>query len=180
MKKLFRFAQFMSYVATIVIAVLLSVIVIKQYVLSPSELTGFRSPPSNGNFQRPPEISPVGRPLPLENINWKENKKTLVLFISTTCRYCTESAPFYQRLVKENRGNVKLVAVFPQPVEEAIEYLSSNSVEIPDVRNASLMSLGLRGTPTLLLVDENGVVSEYWRGKLTPAREANVLSKLSS
>lgn len=185
MKKTFRKVQFLANIATIVIAVLLSFVVVKQYF--------FTSDPLNRSWQRagsspslpvptrPVPESPVGKTIPLENVNWKENKRTLVLYASTNCKYCTESSPFYQRLVKEMPTNgVSLVAVLPQSVEEAKAYLNANDVNIPQVLNSSLDSIGVRGTPTLLLIDENGVISEYWRGKLSPDKEAEVLGKLSS
>lgn len=185
-KTLFRRTQFLSYIATIVIAVLLSLMVVKQYF--------FASEPSNKFSQRvisssttlpetrrPVPESPVGKTITLENINWKENKKTLVLYVSTTCRYCTESSSFYQRLVQENSARgVPIVAVMPQPIEEATAYLKANNVNIWQVYNSSLESIGVRATPTLLLVDENGVVVESWRGKLAENKEAEVISKLSS
>ena len=120
--------------------------------------------------------------MPLENVDWKNNKKTLVLYVSTNCRFCNESSPFYQRLVEKyaDGKNLKLVAVLPQTVDEAKEHLKSLGVNINDVYNAQLRSIGVTATPTLLLVDESGIVSEMWRGKLSNDKETEVLNKLSS
>lgn len=176
----------MSYVATMVIAILLSFIVVKQYLVSTPQQAVADIPVqrvANASQQvitRPPQENLVGKSVPLD-LNWKDNKKTLVLYISTICRYCTESAPFYQRLVAENsRNGVNLVAVFPQSIEEAKEYLQTHNVNIDQVYNNSLNSISVRATPTLMLVDENGVVTDFWRGKLTADREAEVMAKLSS
>lgn len=186
MKRIFRRVQFLANIATVVIALLLSFIVVKQYIFSGSESSN-SSPQqhavnsSQQSALRPnADVTPLGKTVPLENINWKENKKTLVLYLSTSCRYCTESKPFYQRLVKESSAKgIKLVAVLPQPVEEAKDYLKQNEINITDVRNSSLNSIGVRATPNLLLVDDNGVVSNHWRGKLSAEKENEVMAKLS-
>lgn len=159
----------------------------KQYVLSPplaisnNAANTVRSIDQSANRTTPTRSSPVGKNLPLENVNWKENKKTLVFYISTTCHFCNESVPFYQKLIKENSKNgITLVAVLPQEIYEAKRYLKSENLEIQRVYNASFESVGITGTPTLLLVDSEGVVSDLWRGKLSPDKESDVLSKLSS
>lgn len=40
--------------------------------------------------------------------------------------------------------------------------------------------LEVRGTPTLILVDESGVAVDVWKGKLPPDAEERVLSKLKA
>lgn len=187
MKKIFRMAQFMSHVATVLIAILLSVLIFRQSDIGSAEKvrTGVPQPTKVSEVNSAPNaaspVSPLGKALPLENIDWKANQKTLVIYLSTTCKYCKESIPFYQRLVKENADkSVKLIAVFSQPEKEAKEYLKANSIGITDVQNASLASVGVRGTPSILLVNGEGVVSEYWRGRLQADKESEVLAKLTS
>ncbi|MGI8641505.1 MAG: peroxiredoxin family protein [Pyrinomonadaceae bacterium] len=190
MRKTYRTSQFLSNIATVVIAILLCVITVKLFFpTSPTvNIAGMPGPnnvPGNSTSSvttAPPQITPIGKAMPLENIDWKNNKKTLVLYIATTCRFCNESSPFYKRLVEKyaDDKNVKLVAVLPQTVNEAKEHLKSLGVNINDVYNAQLRSIGVTATPTLLLVNDSGVVSEMWRGKLTTDKETEVLNKLSS
>ena len=179
MKKIFRTAQFLSYLATIVIAITLPMLVPRSEAPSPkAALEETRESPVQPNRA----ASPVGKPVSLEGVNWKENRRTLILYLSTQCRYCHESSPFYQRLVAMNTKNkdLKLVAVLSQPVDDAVKYLKSNSIGIEQVYNGSLVNIGVRSTPTLLLVNEEGVVSDFWRGKLTPEKEEEVMKKISS
>ena len=102
--------------------------------------------------------------------------RTLVLAISTRCHFCTESAPFFKKIEKERASDLKLVAVLPQPVEEARKYLEGEGVQVDEVRQASLQSIGVAGTPTLLLVDGRGRISDVWRGKLQPVDEEKVIA----
>lgn len=189
MRKTYRRLQFLSNIATVVIAVLLCVITIKlffptQPTINVANLPKSNPVTSNSNPRstNATQITPIGKTVPLENVDWKGSKKTLVLYLSTTCRYCNESSPFYKRLVEKysDDKNVKLIAVLPQSVDVAKEHLKSLGVNINDVYNSQLTSIGVSATPTLLLVNESGVVSDMWRGKLTDERETEVLNKLSS
>ncbi len=110
-------------------------------------------------------------------MDWAKSEKTLVMALSTTCHFCAESTPFYQKLVgqKTGRSDVRLVAVMPQPVEDARHYLTEHAISVDEVRQASLNSIKVRGTPTLLLVDNGGVVVRSWVGKLPPDKEKEVV-----
>ena len=74
--------------------------------------------------------------------------------------------------------DVKLVAVLPQPVAEAQRYLSGGGVHVDDIKQISLNTLGVSGTPTLLLVNDVGVVTDVWADKLRPDQEVQVLTAL--
>ena len=114
----------------------------------------------------------------LPDVDWAKNKRTLVLAISTQCHFCTESAPFFQRIEKERAKDLKLVAVLPQPVDDGRNYLEGEGVHVDDVKQAALNTIGVNGTPTLLLVDGNGTVAQLWEGKLQPDQEGSVLAVL--
>lgn len=190
MRKIYRKIQFLSNIATVIIAVLLCVITVKLFFPGSPSNNLAEAPKTNPvtansnprSLTNPAQENPVGKSIPLENIDWKENKKTLVLYLSTTCRFCNESGSFYKRLVEKysNDKNVRLVAVLPQSVDEAKKHLTNLGVNINDVRNARLTSIGVSATPTLLLVNESGVISGYWRGKLTEDKESEVFTKLAS
>ncbi|CAN5394339.1 hypothetical protein BH10ACI3_BH10ACI3_11180 [soil metagenome] len=184
---IFRKVQFLANIAIIIIAILFILVAVKQLVppsaestnnLTPKNVSAYSSSKSTASGPTPPTI---GHALPLQNINWKENKKTLVFYISATCHFCKDSIPFYQRLIKENsKLGLSFIAILPQELDEAKKYLKSENIDISQVYKASFASIGVTGTPTLLLVDENGIISEFWRGRLSPEKEAEVLSKISS
>lgn len=124
-------------------------------------------------------ISP-GASFALRNVNWQANGKSLVLAVSTTCHFCTESAPFYRELVSKCKDqHVRTIAVLPQPISEAESYLKGEGVAVDDVRQGVLRDLEISGTPTLLLVDAGGIVRNVWVGKLPGDKEQEVLAKLA-
>jgi len=59
-------------------------------------------------------------------------------------------------------------------------YLKKLGVGINDVRQVSMSEVGLRGTPTLILVDNSGKVANVWAGVLPVDKENEVLGQLQS
>lgn len=111
-------------------------------------------------------------------MDWSKNGQTLVLAISTQCHFCKESTPFYRRLEQEVGKRIKIIAALPQPVADAEQYLKGEGVRVDQVKQISPMALGVRGTPTMLLVNSGGVVTRVWSGKLPPEEQDQVLSIL--
>jgi thioredoxin-related protein len=115
-------------------------------------------------------------------VDWSNNNQTLLLVLQKGCHFCTESAAFYQRLVRETagHGNIHLIAVLPQATDESKKYLDDLGVAIEEVKQATPDSIGVPGTPTLILVNDQGVVMTSWVGKLSADDEAKVLRRLVS
>jgi hypothetical protein len=110
-------------------------------------------------------------------VNWHDSPRNIVLVLSTTCHFCKESSGFYRKLVEDCRNHARTVAFFPQTPQEAQAYLKAEDVQVDEVKHANFQSLQIGGTPTLLLVDSNGVVQKVWLGKLTEAKEQEVLDQ---
>ena len=161
--------EVLTNLAIIVAAVLLSVVLIKNYLLPRFSNDGPR------DFRVPP-----GAKVSLPGLDWSNNNQTLLLVLQKGCHFCTESAAFYQRLVRETegRGSIHLIAVLPQISDESKKYLDDLGVTIAEVKQAQLDSIGVHGTPTLILVNNQGVVITSWVGKLSADGEAEVLRRL--
>ena len=161
--------EVLTNLAIIFAAALLSVVLIKNYLLPYFSKDGPR------DFH-----VPAGTKVSLPGVDWSNNNQTLLLVLQKGCHFCTESAGFYQRLVRETagRGSVHLIAVLPQESDEGKKYLDDLGVTIEEVKQAQLDSIGVQGTPTLILVNNQGVVITSWVGKLTADGEAEVLRRL--
>lgn len=123
----------------------------------------------------------VGTTVSLPGVDWAGNRQTLLLVLAKGCHFCTESASFYKQiaLAATQRGDFQVVALFPQDESEAREYLNQIEVPINEVKQISIGKIGVRGTPTLLLVDKTGVIKEAWLGRLQPDKEAEVLKEVA-
>jgi thioredoxin-related protein len=119
-----------------------------------------------------------GTKLTLQDLNWSQSRQTLLLVLSTGCKYCTASAPFYRHLISQTSltNNTRLIAVFPQPINESEEYFGKLDIKINTLRQAMPASLGAKGTPTLILVDSDGTVIRSWEGMVSPAVENEILA----
>lgn len=164
----YKKVELLANIAIIILAISVGEVVLKNYF-------------SPNNRQRVSDTDDTtlihGRKFSLPEVDWKKNRRTLVLAISSTCHYCSESTPFYQRLSKE-LGDTRLVVVMPQPVEEGQKYISKAGIAVEDVRQAQFTEIGVKGTPTLILVDDAGNIIKSWIGKLAESQEADVLNQL--
>ena len=167
MSNLYKRIELFANVAIIVVALLLGGVVVKRFLLSPAT---------------PAAVKPVsaGTKIALPDVDWAKGRQTLLIVLAQGCRFCSESVPFYQRIAKEASGHsdIQLVAVLPQSPAEGRKYLDDLQVPIKEVKQAELPSLHVIGTPTLILVDSQGVVTSAWFGKLPADDEAEVIRKL--
>lgn len=173
MKNLKDKIELTANLSIIAVAVLLSIVLVKSYII-PAPVQNSAAAPTEAR-----KTTKRGDPVTLSGVDWQKNGKTLLLALSTTCHFCTQSGPFYQRIVKEH-GNAQLVALVPQAEDAGRNYLKKLGVSIDDVRQVSLDSLGLSGTPTLILVDSSGSVTDVWIGALSPNKENEVVSRLQA
>lgn len=170
MNGVYKKVELLANIAIVVVALVLGAVLVKRYLLP-----GPQPEPIATDRQ-----IKAGTKLSLEGIDWAKNERTLLLALSTDCRFCTESAPFYQRLIQERtRGtNLKLVAVLPQELTESNKYLRDNGIIVDEVKQARPSMIGVAGTPTLIIVDGAGMVTKSWVGKLPAEKEAEVLKSL--
>jgi hypothetical protein len=169
MHSLFKKVELVANVAIIAVAILLGAVLIKSF------FSRSRVQPS-----APIQAIQPGTHLSLPGVDWKANGRTLVLALSTQCHFCTDSAPFYRRIAEQRSkaGNLRLIAVLPQPVADSQRYLKELGLTVDDVKQLPLDSLGVIGTPTLIEANNEGVVAASWRGKLTSEKEGEVLNRL--
>jgi thiol-disulfide isomerase/thioredoxin len=126
-----------------------------------------------------PSIS-AGERITIPTVDWAQNKKTVVFFLKKDCSYCTSSAALYRQLVEDaTKRNVKCVAVFPNTPEEARKYLQYIELPIENVYTGPLGDYKINGTPTVLFVDNSGIVKNVWIGAQT-AREQEMRDKLAA
>jgi thioredoxin-related protein len=161
--------ELVANLAIIVVACLLATVLVKDHLLS-----GRAGQPASNQSENQPVN---GTHLSALDIDWKQSRQTLVLAISNTCHFCTESAPFYKKLLQGKDGT-RVVAVLPQPIEDGRQYLKRLGVSVDEVKQVGLDQIGVRGTPTLLLVDNSGVLKDSWVGRLPPEQETSVLNAL--
>lgn len=164
----FRRVELLANVSIIAVAFLLSVVLIKNYI------------PLNYMSVVNPSTIATGTKLPMPEIDWSKSPRTMLVVLQKGCHFCSESAQFYQKLAKlaSANKNVRVIAVLPQSPVEGKAYLDALGVPISEVKQASLNTINVRGTPTLILTNDIGVITNLWVGKLSADKESEVLSQL--
>lgn len=168
MNNLSRKLEIVANIGIVAVSVLLVVFIVQRTFFSAGS-----APPSL------PKAPAVGTRIELADYNWSDGEKTVLLVLSESCKYCTESAPFYRQLVERAKTNgVRILAAFPGEKESGQKYLSTLGLTEIEARQAPLEKLQVRGTPTLLLVNQQGEISQAWVGKLPPEKEVEVFNQL--
>jgi hypothetical protein len=167
MRKFSQKIELAANILIIVVAVLLVGVIVQKY---------FRAP------QQPERMQPtVGTKVNLPEVNLSEQPKTLILVLQKDCHFCTESAAFYKRIQESTQNkNVKLVAVLPNPLEEGKAYLDKLGIANLEIRQSPMNNLQTSGTPTLILTNNKGEVTNFWIGKLPADKEEEVIKQLNS
>lgn len=164
-----RFAKSLDNVVNvliIIVALLLIGFLIQQFLLP------------RGPSRRMPV---VGKTLDLPSQLFTVRPKTLILGLSATCHFCTESAPFYRRLMETVKDeNTKIIAILPGTLEESSNYLAKLGLYGVEIYPAPISSVNSDATPTLVLANEKGEVSAFWIGKLSTEQETEVIDQVRS
>ena len=122
---------------------------------------------------------PGDRVDPIPGLTYGGPERTVLLFLSSTCIYCTESMPFYRFLSERQRDvprRFRLVAVSKEDDSVMKKYLESNALSVDQIAAVPPeQPFRLRLTPTLVLVDKEGKATQSWVGALSEDNKAEVL-----
>jgi hypothetical protein len=119
----------------------------------------------------------------LEQLQLGTAKPSAVVVVSNTCHFCVESADFYRRLASLEKGaGGRFQALFlgMHGTEDAERFVTTQRLSPTQARpTPSDVQARVPGTPTLLLVDARGRVTQSWVGKLTQSQEEDVIAAVS-
>lgn len=102
----------------------------------------------------------------------------LVIAMSSGCGFCDDSVPELKKMLPK-LGNTNVVYAFPQR-DNPRQYLEKSGLPTEHAWSGDFRSIGVRGTPTVLLVDRQRRIAAFWEGRLTPARSQEILAKLNA
>lgn len=170
MGKFTKAVEVVANVLIVVVAVLCLVLIGQKYLRTEPQ-------PNRAALKTPV----VGGKISAVDVDWSKNKKNALLVLQVGCRFCSESAEFYKTLIEQTKDKgVSVLAVFPQSREEARTYLDKLQLSNLDTKQAAINTLDVSGTPTLIITDDKGQVTNVWVGLLPPEKQNEVLSLLSS
>jgi hypothetical protein len=108
-------------------------------------------------------------------------RMTMVLVTRSSCHFCTQSMPFYRRMADvAKRSGVRVVGATGEEPKVNAAYLSSNQVSLNAVVSTDKNQIHASGTPTLIMVRNDGVVVNSWVGQLQESEENEVLKAMEA
>lgn len=110
----------------------------------------------------------------IPGLSYGPTNSTLLVYLRSTCRYCSASMPFYRKLADEAaKKSVRVVVVHSESGPAITQYLAAN--DLPEVvwHRGRVLS-----TPTLIEIDRTGLVRNVWAGLLDGSGERRVLEAL--
>jgi thiol-disulfide isomerase/thioredoxin len=106
----------------------------------------------------------------------------VVLALRSDCRYCKASLPLYRQIVEvanQPGSHIAVQVVTEEDPARLREFLKSEGLGIAPIFHESLASLGVPGTPTILLADSGGTIKDELVGVLTKERAQALIRDLS-
>lgn len=124
-----------------------------------------------------------GEVLTVSGLQLASKHSTVVLFVRSSCQYCTASMPFYARLRRQmetaaDRQGLRLVMVTTDDLETASSYLAQHSLKVDQLLPNTRTPDRIWATPTVVVLSSSGTVKGAWTGQLSEAREGEVLKVL--
>jgi hypothetical protein len=133
---------------------------------------------------QPPAQVQAGATLkPVPGVPFALAGDTLLLAVRDGCHFCEDSMPFYKKLLalkSDGKISIPIVAVLPDSATVAYRFLSSHGVAIPIAPNVNLATIGVLGTPTMILVGAKRTVQQVWAGEQNPTQQTGVIAELES
>lgn len=172
MSKVIRKLEFATNLLIVIVTIATAGVLVRRFVFPPPaprvELPGIKAPT-------------IGNKVSLDGWDWSRSSRNVLLVLQKDCRFCTDSAAFYRNLIKQTEGkDVKVVAVLPQSDEEAKKYLNDLNITGIEIKHSQLSPLQVGGTPTIVVADNSGTITDVWLGRLPPEKENEVIAKLTS
>jgi hypothetical protein len=118
---------------------------------------------------------------PLTGIDYKDSPRTLLVALNSKCIHCNESISFYKRIVESQRqgGSARVIALFSEPEAVVKPYLLQNQLDVIAAPSVDFNTANITATPTLVLVDRNGDILDFWIRKLSQETEQQVMKAIT-
>lgn len=135
------------------------------------------TPAQTGRPERP--YLEAGDSLNLDGLRLDDASLTVLLFLQSTCQYCTDNVPFYVRLRSEieRRTGVqrpRLAVVTRDDHDVASSYLRTHDITVDQLITGARLPDKVWATPTVVLLSPSGVVRGVWAGRLDSSRQQEV------
>ena len=105
-------------------------------------------------------------------LDFHSSERTLLIVFRSRCRYCIESAPYYQQLVSlRNKKNapVRIVGIAFEQDPEARSFISDQGWSPDQLVLVPPSTIKVKAAPSVILVDSDATVVATWLGRTSAA-----------
>lgn len=117
----------------------------------------------------------------LPGVDYGKSSRTLVIALSSNCERCNESLPFFKQLLQTSVGRsdaARVVAIFPETREEVWRYIYEQQLTVNAIPGINYRALNLPGTPSAVLISNEGRVLNFWIGKPSKDSEKEIMDSV--
>lgn len=126
-------------------------------------------------------LGPGDRLGEIAGLDLDRSETTVLLAVKSTCKFCTESMPFYRDLVRRrDPQRTRIVGLTPESSEAGSEYFRRYGVVVDEVLSIAPGDLRIRATPTMILVSRSGEVLAAAVGKVEMEKQAELMARFLS
>ena len=122
-----------------------------------------------------------GQQLPrLSAIDYKTTRATMLIALDTECQHCIKALTFYKEIARTAKPNLQILAVFPNGNGSVQEYAKRHELGFATQSSVDLSQLNILATPTLILLDNDGRIVDFWIGGGLPDSQSEIMRTLSA
>ena len=124
----------------------------------------------------------IGSKLSVPSVDWTKRSRHTVLFISRSCKACQDSLPFYKKLssVAANAPDSQMLILSAESPSLLQPWLAEEGITGALVAKVDPAAVGFTETPTLLMVDSTGTVTDIAMRRLPADAEQQVFRRLEN
>jgi hypothetical protein len=118
----------------------------------------------------------------LPGVDYGKSSRTLLIAVSARCDGCGDSVPFFNQLKRSviSKGNsTQIVALFPETGDEVNRFVQQQNLNLEFVSGVNFKDFTFIGTPTMVLVNGNGQIIDFWIGKPSSDLQQEIINSLS-
>lgn len=123
----------------------------------------------------------IGDKLNIDSIEWADASRHVVLMLSTTCSWCARSADWYATISRQLSAAdpIHIAVVTGETVEVMAKWLGDRHIVVDEVVSLpDPAGAGFSETPTVVVVNSAGQVTDAVLGKLDQAQERHLLARV--
>jgi peroxiredoxin len=159
-----------------ILDIVVNIVILLTCAIMATAVVERRSSSTAKSDRAPKEVTSGEGAETLPGVSYTAAPSTLVLYLSSSCRYCTASMPFFRKLDQVRRTRaVHWVVVSPEGEQIVRTYLHAHELEVDQVVSHQGR---IQQTPTLVEVTAKGVVKNVWVGQPTKEQEERILKSI--